>query len=235
MVKHLSKSPVTLLIAVVAIGAASAIAATLPATVGVIRDRPAELAGVIALTLALQLLTLRHPGKGAIGFASLGLVLAAIALGAGPAMVVGALVALVQWIRTRGLVHRAVFDAGNLALASGAAGLAYEVVTSTVGAGIAQFLAATAAGGVYVAINHALLCLAMGLSESRSPRAVWRERLYWARYYLLASCPLAGLLTVGDNQLRAGVIVSLALSLVLLLRMRRDLRHAHAATPGRPA
>jgi hypothetical protein len=90
-----------------------------------------------------------------------------------------------------------------------------------------------AAGVVYVAINHALLCLAMSVSETRSPRVVWLERFHWARYYLLAFAPVAGTLTLGDDHLRMGIVVSLALSLALLLRMRHDLRAA--ATPGRLA
>jgi hypothetical protein len=228
-----SKVSVALLVTLVTVGAASAIAATLPTTADAVRDRPATLAGIVGLTLALQLLTLRLPAKGSIGFASLGLVLAGIALGAGPALVVGVLAGLVHWIRTRGLFHRALFDAGNMALGAGAAAVTYDLVHGLASSGLAEFVAAAAASAVYVTINHALLCVAMSLSESRSPRLVWLERFHWARYYLLGFGPVAGTLTIGDDHLRMGVVVSLALSLVLLLRMRHDLRSASPA--GRPA
>ena len=230
-----SISSVLVLVAVVAVGAAAAIAATLPATIATIADKPGDAAGVLALTLALELLVLRLPGKGSLNFASLGLVLAAITLGLGPALVIGAVAGIVRWIRMRGLLHRALFDAGNMAAAAGMAAVAYEAITAVSTSGAGQFVAAAAAGGVYVAINHGLVCLAMSISESRSPRLVWRERFHWARYYLLAFTPLAGSLTVGDDQLQLGVIVSLALSLVLLVRMRRDLRAHAVPAHGRPA
>lgn len=226
---------VQVLVTVVAAGAAAAIAATLPSSLSVVRDQPADVAGILALTLVLEVLVLRLPGKGSLNFASLGLVLAAITLGLGPAMLIGAIAGLVRWIRTRGRLNRALFDAGNMAVAAGTAAVTYNAITAASMSGVAQFVAAATAGGMYVAINHSLVCLAMSISESRSPRLVWRERFHWARYYLLAFMPLAGSLTVGDAQLRLGVIVSLAFSLALLVRMRRDLRAHAVGAHGRPA
>ena len=224
----MQKLSVAGVVAVVVAAAAAAVAATLPATVDAVRERPETTGAVLALTLGLQLLTLRLPARGSIGFASLGLVLAGIVLGAGPAMVIGAVAGLAHWARTRGLFHRALFDAGNMALAAGAAAGLYELVRDTTPSGFAEFAAATAASAVYIGINHALLCTAMAVSESRSPRAVWLERFHWARYYFLGFGPVAGTLTIGDDHLRAGLLVALAISFALLLRMRHDL-HAAAA------
>jgi hypothetical protein len=217
-------SSVKAYVAVVAVCAAAAIAATAPAAATAVADAAGESVAILALTLALQLVTIRLPGMGSIGFSSLGLVLAAIALGPGPAMAIGALAAVAQWIRKRGLLHRAVFDAANLALSAGAAAATYAAFTPATATALHDFVAAAVAGGVYVAVNHGLLCLAMSVAESRSAREVWRERFHWARYYLVAFAPLAGATTVGDEPLRFGLIFSLALSLVLLAQMRRGAR-----------
>jgi riboflavin transporter FmnP len=214
-------SSVKAFVAVVAVCAAAAIAATAPATATAVADAPGESVAILALTLALQLVTLRLPGMGSIGFSSLGLVLAAITLGPGPAMAIGALAAVAQWIRRRGLLHRAVFDAANLALSAGAAAGTYAASTTATSTGTRDFVAAAAGGAVYVAVNHVLLCMAMSVAESRPAREVWRERFHWARYYLVAFTPLAGATTVGDEPLRFGIIFSLALSLLLLAQMRR--------------
>ena len=224
-----SISSVKVLVTVVAAAAAAATAATLPATATTVGDHRADAVAALALTLGLELVVLRLPCRGSLNFASLGLVFAAITLGPGPALVIGAIAGIVRWLRTRGLLHRAVFDAGNMAIAAGAAAVAYDAVTATSTSGLVQFAAAGAAGGIYVAINHGLVCIAMSVSESRSPLLVWRERFHWARFYLLAFVPLAGSLTVGDDQLRLGAAVPLAICLVLLVRMRRDLR-ARTAT-----
>ena len=230
-----SISSVKVLVTVVAAGAAAAIAATLPATASTVVDAPVDVATALALTLALELVVLRLPGKGNLNFASLGLVLAAVTVGLGPALAIGAIAGFVRWIRTRGLLHRALFDAGNMATAAGAAAVTYDALTGTSTSHLAQFAAAALAGAVYVAINHALVCIAMSVSESRPLLVIWRERFHWARYCLLAFVPLAGCLTVGDAQVGPGLVVSLALSLVLLVRMRRDLRAHAVRAHGRPA
>jgi hypothetical protein len=218
------------LVAMVAVGAAAAIAVTADATASAVADSAGQAAAILALTLALQLVTFRLPGRGSIGFSSLGLVLAAITLGAGPAMAIGVLAALAQWIRRRGLLHRAVFDAANLALSAGAAAATYAVPTpATTGTG--DFAAAAAAAAVYVIVNHSLLCLAMSVAESRPARAVWRERFHWARYYLLAFAPLAGAMTLGDDPIRFGVVGSVVLTIVLLARMRRSAESSRGMGP----
>jgi hypothetical protein len=215
-----SISSVQLLISMVAACAAATIAATADATVATVADHGPAVVAILALTLVLQAVTLRLPGVGSISFASLGIVLAAISLGAGPAMVAAVLAALMQWIRRRGVAHRALFDAGNLALSAGAAAATYAGIVSAGVDHIGPFAAATAAGAAYVLVNHGLLCAAMSLAEHRPVRDVWRERFHWARSYLLAVAPLAGCMTVGDDPVGFGIVASLALAIVLLTRMR---------------
>jgi hypothetical protein len=224
-------SSVKALVAVVAVSAAAAIATTAPATATAVADAPGKALAILALTLVLQVVTLRLPGKGNIGFASLGFVLAAITLGVGPAMAIGVVAAVAQAVRTKGRLICAVFDAGNLALSAGAAAAIYAVATSATSTATREFVAAAAAGAAYVIVNHALLCLVMSVAESRPARAVWQERFHWARYYLLAFAPLAGGVTLGDEPLRFGVIVSLAACLVLLVQMRRSAR-SHTEQPA---
>ena len=220
-------SSVKALVAVVAVSAAAAIAATAPATATAVADAPGKALAILALTLLLQVVTLRLPGKGSIGFSSLGLVLAAITLGAGPAMAIGVVAALAQAIRMRGRLLCAVFDAGNLALSAGAAAATYAAFTPATSTATREFVAAVAAGAVYVILNHALLCLVMGVAESRPAREIWQERFHWARYYLLAFAPLAGGMTLGDEPLQFGFVLSLVASLLLLAQMRRTAR-SHA-------
>jgi len=222
------KTSVKLLIGVVAGAAAGGIATTLPATLEAARDHTGAAVAAVALTLALQVVRLTLPRVGSTGFASLGLVLTAIALGAGPALAVGVLAGVAHWVRTRGLLHRALFDCGNFALAAGGAAVVYEALGAAATTPVGEFLAGTAAAAAYVGINHALLCVAMSLSEGRAPRAVWRERFGWVPVYLVFFAPVGGVLTLGGAEVGAALVVALVFSLMLLVLLRRDLR-AHQA------
>jgi hypothetical protein len=89
-------------------------------------------------------------------------------------------------VRRRSDVHKAIFDAGNLVLAAGAAGVTFHALDGT-----SRLLAAALAGCVYAALNNGLVCLAMSLAEHRPWRTVWLERFHWARFYFLLFGPLA--------------------------------------------
>jgi len=149
-------------------------------------------------------------------------------------MAIGVAAALTQWVRSRGLPHRALFDASNFALSAGAAALTYHGVSGAHGPGGMRLLAAVLAGLAYTAVNHGLLCLAMGLSETRSPLKVWQERFHWARYHFLAYGVLALFAAVANEQLGIASLLALILPPMLLaqtMRARfvqyRAARHVH--------
>jgi hypothetical protein len=125
-------------------------------------------------------------GRGGFGVSAIGILAAAFLLNTGTAMALAVVAALLQWARRRSELDKAVFDAGNLALAAGVAGVTFHALEGT-----SQFLAATLAGCAYAAVNNGLVCLAMSLAERADLRVIWRERFHWARYYFLLFGPLA--------------------------------------------
>jgi hypothetical protein len=224
------RGPVALLIAATAAGAVTAVAPTAGSIADALRDQTGRSLSFLAATIVLQFFAIRLPGRGSVSASAVGLVAAGIVLGVGPAMAIGVLTALAQWLRSRGLLHRALFDAANFCLAAGAAGLVYQRLADLNGSGGVRFVAAIGAGLAYTTVNHALLCLAMGLSETRSPVAVWDERFSWARFHFLAFGALAALAAGAYNELGAVSLLAFVLPPLLLAQSMRD-RVARLRTP----
>jgi hypothetical protein len=174
------------LIGAVAAVASAGIAFELPAIVGMVAADPRRTAAMLALTLVLQLFSVRVYGRGSVSVSAIGILAAAFLLDAPTAMTLAVAAALVQWLRSRGQLYKAIFDAGNFALSAGAAGVVYHALD-----GLSAFAAAVVAGIVYAGLNNGLLCLAMSLSENAVWREIWAERFHWARYYFLLFGPLA--------------------------------------------
>jgi len=82
-------------------------------------------------------------------------------------MAIAGATALAQWLRSRGLAHRALFDTANYVLSAGAAGVVFDALAGSSAGGSARLAAALVAGLAYTVVNHVLLCAAMALSESR--------------------------------------------------------------------
>jgi len=179
------------LIAALAAFAGAGIVALVPGTLAAAETHPTGLAAFAAATITFQLLSVRSYGVGGEAVSAIGILASGFVFGPGPAMTIAALAAIVQWISKRGLLHRAIFDASNFALAALAGTVVYELVASTSPTAVAQFVAATAAGVVYKFVNVGFLCAAMGLAEGRPLREIWRDRFEWARFYYLAFGPLA--------------------------------------------
>jgi HD-GYP domain-containing protein (c-di-GMP phosphodiesterase class II) len=182
---------VAVLIALVAAAAAAVVVVTLPATIEVARTRPLEFAAFFVLTLGLQLLSVSGYGTGGEGVSAMGMLAAGFALGPGPAMQIAIAAAIVQWLRARGILHRAVFDAADFSLSAGAAAFIYVFAAQSTDSTALLLAGAAAAGVAFKTINTGLLCVAMALSEGVSPLAVWRERFRWASLHYLAFGPLA--------------------------------------------
>jgi putative nucleotidyltransferase with HDIG domain len=224
------RSAVTVLISAVVAAASVAIMLTLPATVEVAREHPVELLAFLALTIALQLLSVEIYGVGAEGVSAMGMLAAAFALGPGPAMCIAVVAALTQWLRNRGLFHRALFDAADFALATGAAAVVFQLAGGLGASPVALGALALLAGLVFKALNTGLLCLAMSVAESLPVRTVWRERFRWARLHYLMFGPVALVTAVAFQEM--GLLGLVAFSVppaLMMVSVREYLQHTRAS------
>jgi putative nucleotidyltransferase with HDIG domain len=152
---------------------------------------PSHFVTFVALTLALQLVTVEVYNRGAISFAGTGLLALGFIFGPGAAMAVAAVMGVINLIARRGRLNRGVFDAAQFTLAAGAgAGLYHLAVGPDMGLA-GRGAAALGAGAAHMVVNIGLLCLAMSLAEGSSAIGIWKERFRWFTPYHLASGPLA--------------------------------------------
>lgn len=231
--KHttMTRARISFLVASAVAGAGTALAFAADEIRSALSDHLGRSLTFLAATVLLQLFALRVPGRGSVGVSAVGVVGAAIALGTGAAMAVGVVAALAQWAKSRGLAHRALFDAANLALSAGAAGLVFDVIRDLDDAGIVRLVAALLAGLAYTSVNHGLLCLAIGASDGRSPLAIWKAQFHWARFHFLAFGALALLAATADAQLGAAALLAFVLPPILLsLSMRNSLERFRRLT-----
>jgi hypothetical protein len=191
---------------------AAALATQVPALAHTVSTRPGTVAALAALTLVLQLFSIRVYGQGSVSVSAIGVLAAAFALDAGAAMAIALLAAVVQWLRSRGEVYKGVFDCANYVVSAGAAALTFEVLQSG-----GRFLSAFAAGCVYAAINNGALCLAMSLTEGIAWQTVWFERFHWARYYFLSFGPLAIAAAIAYQDVGIAGLVAFALPPALMI------------------
>ena len=221
---------VGLLITIVAIVATAAAALTAHSTLAIAQAEPAAFTCFLLLTIALQLFSIEGFGGGTIGVSGIGMLATGFVLGPGAAVAVGLASGVVNLAVRRGVLHRAIFDAGQWALAAGAGALVYHLVT-LLDDGVAGRLAGAGAAGIaYSAINNTLLCLAIGLSTETPPTAVWRERFRWARVHYLSFGPLALGCALAYEQI--GVVGLIAFALppgLVLFSVRQYLDRTRAA------
>ncbi|MDP9260659.1 MAG: HD-GYP domain-containing protein [Actinomycetota bacterium] len=218
-------SRVSALIGAVAASAAAALAFALPTIAHTASADPRRVASMLALTAVLQLFSVPVYGRGSFGVSAIGILAAAFLLNTGTAMAVAVVAAVLQWARRRSDVDKAIFDAGNLVLAAGGAGVAYHVLDGT-----SQLLAAAIAGCVYAALNNGLVCLAMSLAEHAKWRAVWLERFDWARFYFLFFGPLALVAVTAYKLMGVQGLAAFALPpALMMLSARRYLEKTAAA------
>jgi diguanylate cyclase (GGDEF)-like protein len=188
------------------------------------------LAGFAVVVLGLQLLSVDLYGAGAEAASAIGILAAGFVMGPGPAMLIAACAAFTQWIRKRGLFHRALFDMANFALSAGAAAYVYQALadpSSSVGRRLASAVAATIA---YKAINSGLLCVVMSLAESLPLHAVWNERFRWAGLHYLAFGPLAFASALAYEQMGLIGLTAFAVPPALLtISVRQYLGHTRSS------
>src|SRR5919205_1200546 len=165
---RLDERVATLIIAL-AIVASGTLIAMLRPIAETVAEEPTRVVTLIALTLVLQLFSVPVYGRGSVSVSAIGVLASTFVLDTGTAMAIAVFAAFTQWIRSRGDLYKAAFDA-------------------TKGWRLG---AAILAGCVYAAVNNGLLCLAMSLAERTSWRAVWSERFHWARFHFVLFGPLA--------------------------------------------
>jgi putative nucleotidyltransferase with HDIG domain len=207
-----------------------------------VQAEPDRVAALLGLTLLLQLFSVQVYGRGSVSVSAIGILASAFVLNTGTAMAIAVAAALAQWLRRRGQLYKAIFDAANFALSAGAASLVYHVLSRE------RFAAAAAAGLVYAALNNGLLCFAMSLAERTPFRSVWLERFHWARLHFLLFGPLALAGTIAYQQMGINGLATFALPPALMILSVRQyleqttraidevreaslkLRHAHRET-----
>src|SRR5690348_2714952 len=185
---------------------------------------PGRVATIVLLTLGLQMFSIRVYGRGSVGVSAIGILAGVYLLPLAAAMVIAALAAAAQWLRTRPRLYKGAFDISNYAVSAGAASVAFQAFGPWRTAG------AIAAGLVYVIVNNGLLSLAMSLDEHVSWRKVWLERFHWARFHFLLFGPLALAATVAYREI--GLLGLVAFTLppaLMILSVRQYLERTAAA------
>jgi hypothetical protein len=189
-----------------------------------IQAQPQRVAALFVLTLLLQLFSVQVYGRGSVSVSAIGILTSAFVLNTGTAMGIAVAAALLQWLRRRGHFYKAVFDAANFALSTGAASLVFHTLAGE------RLAGAIAAGLVYAAINNGLLCFAMSLAETTAWQSVWLERFHWARFHFMLFGPLALAGTIAYEQI--GVVGLAAFALppaLMILSVRQYLERTAAA------
>jgi hypothetical protein len=221
-------SPVGLLITLAAMAASILLVLTMGQTVDTVIARPMDAAVFLLLALAMQFFSFEVYGRGSLGVSAVGLLAGAFALDIGTAATIAFVAAAAQWIRKRGLMHRAIFDAANLTLSTAAAAAIFDAIEP--GASLIKLAAATTAGIAYSIVNVGLVCFAMSLAESASLRSVWYERFHWARYHFLAYGPLGVALSIAYEKMSVVGVLAFALPpAVLVFSVRQYLERTRAA------
>jgi len=185
---------------------------------------PVRIATLLALTLGLQMFSVRVYGRGSVSVSAIGILASAFLFDTGTTMVIAALAAIAQSIRSRGQLYKAVFDASNFAIAGAAASLVFQALDGW------RLLAAVLAGVVYTVVNNGLLCLAMSLAERAAMSTIWFERFHWARFHYVLFGPLALAATIAYEQIGTTGLVAFALPpALMILSVRQYLERTTAA------
>jgi putative nucleotidyltransferase with HDIG domain len=121
---------------------------------------------------------------------------------------------LVTRLVRRGPLLKSSFDFGALSLAGAAAAATFGAFPHPSTESLLGI--AALAGATYYAVNSTLLAIVMGLSESRGPFAVWRERLAWMVPQYVAFGLLAGTLVISERSLGLYVFAVFGLPVLIL-------------------
>ena len=177
------------LITIVACAATVVLVLTVPHSWNAVQGMLGVFLLYVVVTFGLQIASVPVYDRGAFSFAGAGMLALGFTFGAGAAMVVAALMGIVNLIRRHGRLNRGIYDASQWALAAAAGTGAYEAVAAHSMAG--RFVAALFACIAFGIVNLGLLTAAMSIAESRRPVEIFKERFTWVIPYHLASGPIA--------------------------------------------
>jgi len=219
------------LITVVACVASAVLVMTVPGSWHDVRAHWGSFLVLLAVTVALQLLSVQVYDRGAFSFAGSGMLAIGFTFGIGAAMVVGALLGIVQLLRRHGRINRGIFDSAQFALAAGAGASVYHAFPTHSTAG--RLGPAVLAALAFLVLNTGLLSIAMGIAETANPFAVFRERFWWTIPYHAVSGPLALALVIAYERTgMIGVVAFAAPPALLMLSAHQYLLKTQASVEG---
>jgi len=209
---------VVILVVCLAVTACAALFAAAGGIVSTISEQPGQVATLLALTIALQMFSVQVYGRGSVSVSAIGILASAILFDTGTAMAIAVAAALAQWIRSRGELYKAVFNAANYALSAAAAAVLFHGLDGW------RLPAAVLAGLVYAGVNNGLLCLGMSWAEHTTCSTIWFERFHWARFHYALFGPLALAATIAYEQVGTAGLVAFTLpSALMILSVRQYL------------
>ena len=215
---------VVMLVVGLAVAACAGLVAAGGGLVATVSDQPLHVATLLGLTLALQMFSVQVYGRGSVSVSAIGIVASAILFDTGTTMAIAVVAAVVQWIRRRPELYKAVFDAANFGLAGAVASLVFHTL------GDWRLAAAVLAGGAFAVVNNGLLCLAMSLAERTPWTTIWFERFHWARFHFALFGPLALAATIAYEQIGTTGLVAFTLPpALMILSVRQYLERTAAA------
>jgi hypothetical protein len=192
--------------------------------IATVSDQPARVATLLALTLALQLFSVRVYGRGSVSVSAIGIIASAFLFDTGTTMAIAVLAASVQSARRRAELYKWIFDAANFALSGAAASLIFQAIPGW------RLLAASVAGVAFTAVNNGFLCLAMSFSERTPISKIWFERFHWARFHFALFGPVALAATIAYEQVGTAGLVAFTLPpALMILSVRQYLERTAAA------
>ena len=219
----LDERVVTLIVGL-AITACVALTATSAGLISSAKEQPVRIVTLLALTLALQMFSVRVYGRGSVSVSAVGILASAFLFDTGTTMAIAVFAAATQLVRKNSELHKAVFDASNFAISAGAASLVFHALNDW------RFPAAVLAGAVFAVINNGLLCLVMSLAERIPWTTVWFERFHWARFHFALFGPLALAATIAYEQIGIAGLVAFTLPpALMILSVRQYLERTTAA------
>jgi hypothetical protein len=219
----LDERVVTLIVGL-AITACVALTATSAGLISSAKEQPVRIVTLLALTLALQMFSVRVYGRGSVSVSAVGILASAFLFDTGTTMAIAVFAAATQLVRKNSELHKAVFDASNFAISAGAASLVFHALHDW------RFPAALLAGAVFAVINNGLLCLVMSLAERIPWTTVWFERFHWARFHFALFGPLALAATIAYEQIGIAGLVAFTLPpALMILSVRQYLERTTAA------
>jgi hypothetical protein len=219
----LNERVVTLIVGL-AIAACVALTATSAGLISTAKEQPVRIVTLLALTLALQMFSVRVYGRGSVSVSAIGIVASAFLFDTGTTMAIAVLAAATQLVRRNSELHKAVFDASNFAISAGAASLVFHALNDW------RVPAAVLAGAVFAVVNNGLLCLVMSFAERIPWTTVWFERFHWARFHFALFGPLALAATIAYEQVGVAGLVAFTLPpALMILSVRQYLERTTAA------